>query len=93
MPHSKLTLYWLSICLIPLLSIAYILLNPAQTSSKHLLHGVVLACECVFLFKFVLFKTISAHLQKQFLLKKQLMQLFVPLILLALYICHHFGLF
>lgn len=85
--------YWLAVCLIPLATIAYIALNPAQTPSKHLLHGVVLACECVFLLKFVLFKVLAAHLKRQTGLRNRLAWLFAPLILLVFYICHYFGLF
>ncbi|MDO4640519.1 MAG: hypothetical protein Q4A84_02280 [Neisseria sp.] len=85
--------HWLIVCLIPLLTIAYFSVNPAQTPSKHLLNGIILACECTFLFKYVLFKVLAAHLKKQTALKKRLQWLFIPLVLSIAYTCHYFGLF
>lgn len=92
-PNTRLWQHWLIVCLIPGLTIAYLAVNPAQAPSQHLLNGIILACECTFLCKYVLFKVLTAHLKKQTALKKQLLWLFAPLALSITYACHYFGLF
>lgn len=89
---KNIILRWLIVCLIPLLTIAYFLLNPADETIKHarLVRGAILACECVFLAKFVLFEVVSHHLKDEMKEKKQTTLLFIPLFIFALYICHFF---
>jgi len=52
-----------------------------------------LACECAFLFKYVLFALVIHHLKGEFAYRRQTALLFLPLILLAVYIFYYFGAF
>ncbi|EGZ47450.1 hypothetical protein [Neisseria wadsworthii] len=90
---NNMLFHWLAVCLIPLVTIVYFTFNPAQTPANHLTYGIILACECVFLFKYVLFKFLAAHLKEQPQVKRQFARLFLPPVILTGYICHYFGLF
>ena len=52
-----------------------------------------LACECAFLFKYVLSALITHHLKGEFAYRRQTALLFLPLILLVVYIFYYFGAF
>ena len=52
-----------------------------------------LACECAFLFKYVLFALVTHHLKGEFVYRRQTALLFLPLILLVVYIFYYFGAF
>ena len=52
-----------------------------------------LACECAFLFKYVLFALITHHLKGEFAYRRQTALLFLPLILLVVYTFYYFGAF
>ena len=84
---------WLVVCLIPLATLAVFASNPPEDAAQHLINGIILACEATFLFKFVLFETIKHHLKQEFNLKRQTMLLFIPIILLIVYLFHYFGAF
>ncbi len=84
---------WLLVCLLPAATAAFFILKPAATPMQHLINGIILACECAFLFKFVLFEAIGHHLRQEHALKRQTLLLMLPLLVLILYICHYFGLF
>ena len=51
------------------------------------------ACECAFLFKYVLFALVIHHLKGEFAYRRQTAILFLPLILLVVYIFYYFGAF
>ncbi|WP_455024581.1 hypothetical protein [Neisseria elongata] len=51
-----------------------------------------LACECAFLFN-VLFALVTHHLKGEFAYRRQTALLFLPLILLVIYIFYYFGAF
>ncbi|MDO4877912.1 MAG: hypothetical protein Q3966_01270 [Neisseria sp.] len=85
---------WLAVCLIPAATVAFFLCFPSLPgSSDYLADGIVLACECVFLFKYVLLVCIVHHLRGEGRQKRQAAWLFLPPVLFALYICHYFGVF
>ncbi|WP_304668066.1 hypothetical protein [Neisseria polysaccharea] len=84
---------WLTVCLIPLATFAVFAANPPKDTAQHLINGIILACEATFLFKFILFETIKHHLKQEFDLKRQTMFLFIPIILLIVYLFHYFGAF
>ncbi|MBG8589148.1 hypothetical protein ELQ21_03945 [Neisseria meningitidis] len=84
---------WLVVCLIPLATLAVFAANPPEDKPQHLINGIILACEATFLFKFVLFDTIKHHLKQEFDLKRQTMLLFIPIVLLVVYLFHYFGAF
>lgn len=84
---------WLAVCLIPLATLAVFAVNPPEDAAQHLINGIILACEATFLFKFVLFDTIKHHLKQEFDLKRQIMLLFIPIVLLIVYLFHYFGAF
>ncbi len=84
---------WLVVCLIPLATLAVFVANPPEDKPQHLINGIILACEATFLFKFVLFDTIKHNLKQEFDLKRQTMLLFIPIILLIVYLFHYFGAF
>lgn len=84
---------WLIICLIPLITLAIFVVNPPEDEAQHLINGIILACEATFLFKFILFETIKHHLKQEFDLKRQTMLLFIPIVLLIVYLFHYFGTF
>jgi len=52
-----------------------------------------LACECAFLFKYVLFALVTHHLKGEFAYRRKTALLFLPLILLVVYIFYYFGAF
>ena len=84
---------WLIVCLIPLITLAIFVVNAPEDAAQHLINGIILACEATFLFKFILFDTIKHHLKQEFDLKRQTMFLFIPIILLIVYLFHYFGAF
>lgn len=81
-----------AVCIIPLLSILYFRLNPAEPdSTPFLLNGIILACEATFLFKFILFACIGHHLRGEHHEKKRTAWLFLPIALLIAYIVYYFA--
>lgn len=91
---KPLLIRWLLVCLLPLFTIAYFIFNPAeQGSTRFLINGIILACECAFLFKYILFALIGHHLRGEHAHKQHTAWQFTPLILFIAYICHYFGLF
>lgn len=91
--RKNMLLRWLIICLIPLLTLAATALSAPLSPIGHLIGGIVLACEAAFLFKFVLFETVKHHLKNEHALKRQIIWLFTPIVVLIIYICHYFGTF
>ena len=73
---------WLIVCLIPLITLAIFAVNPPKDAAQHLINGIILA-----------FETIKHHLKQEFDLKRQTMLLFIPIILLIVYLFHYFGAF
>ena len=84
---------WLIVCLIPLITLAIFVVNAPEDAAQYLINGIILACEATFLFKFILFETIKHHLKQEFDLKRQTMLLFIPIVLLIVYLFHYFGAF
>ncbi|MDO5059843.1 MAG: hypothetical protein Q4D82_07850 [Neisseria sp.] len=81
-----------AVCLIPLLTALYFALNPAERgSTQFLVNGIILACECAFLFKFILFACIGHHLRGEQREKKLTAWLFLPIVLLIAYIVYYFA--
>jgi len=69
---SPLPLRWLLVCLLPLFTAVYFHFFPATPgSSGFLINGIILACECAFLFKYVLFALITHHLKGEFAYRRQ----------------------
>lgn len=85
-------LRWIIICLIPIATIIYISCCTTDNTAKvdRLIYGIILACEAVFLFKWVLFETILHHLRKEYALKRKTIYLFFPIILLTIYCIIYF---
>ena len=66
-PNPPLPFRWLLVCLLPLFTAVYFHFFPATPgSSGFLINGIILACECAFLFKYVLFALITHHLKGEF---------------------------
>lgn len=84
---------WLAVCLIPLLTLAAFAVYPPPDKTQYFINGIILACEATFLFKFVLFDVIKHHLRQEPELKKHSLLLFVPIVLLIIYIFHYYGAF
>ena len=84
---------WLLVCLLPAVTALFFILRPSADDSAHLIRGIILACECAFLLKFVLFEAVGHHLRGEAALKRATLWLLLPLLVLLLYICHYFGLF
>lgn len=94
MPDSKnLLVKWLIVCLIPLITLLAFAIFPPHDHTQYLINGIILACEATFLFKFVLFDTIKHHLRQDPVAKRKTMLLFVPILLLIVYLFHYFGAF
>lgn len=91
--HSSLVWAWLIACAIPLLTLLAFALIPETSPLAHLIRGIILACEAVFLAKWVGFKVISHHLHGNHQAKKQVLWLLLVPLLLAIYLLHYFGLF
>mgnify|MGYP001690601802 CR=1 FL=1 len=90
---SPLPFRWLLVCLLPLFTAVYFHFFPATPgSSGFLINGIILACECAFLFN-VLFALITRHLKGEPTYRRQTSLLFLPLILLVVYIFYYFGAF
>ncbi|MFD1245595.1 hypothetical protein [Paralysiella testudinis] len=88
--RKNLTLRWLLVCLLPAATIAFFLLNPPASPLRHLINGIVLVCEAVFLLKWVLFEAIGHHLKQEHALKRQTLWLLLPISLLAAYCVFYF---
>lgn len=86
-------LRWLVVCLIPLATLLWFALNPPEDKTQHLINGIILACEATFLFKFILFNVIKHHLKQEPELKRQSIWMFIPIVLLIVYLFHYFGAF
>lgn len=81
-----------AVCIIPLLTVLYFLLNPAErNSTQFLINGIILACEATFLFKFILFACIGHHLRGEHEEKKRTAWLLLPIALLIAYIVYYFA--
>lgn len=84
---------WLVICLIPAVTIAVSVLTEPHDQADYLIFGIAIACEIVFLFKFVLFEVIKHRLKNEYALSKQTAVLFLPLLVFIVYLFHYFGAF
>ncbi len=84
---------WLAVCLIPLGTALWFSLNAPYSDTRHLINGIILVCEGVFLLKFVLFEAIAHHLKQEYTAKQQTLWLLLPLLLLSVYLLYYFGLF
>ncbi|ATD65141.1 hypothetical protein ACFPVS_10760 [Neisseria weixii] len=92
MNNSKgLLIRWLIVCLIPLFTMLAFALIPPPDHTQYLINGIILTCEATFLFKFVIFDVIKHHLKGEFELKRKTMLLFIPIVLLIVYLVHYFG--
>ena len=78
---SPLPFRWLLVCLLPLLTAVYFHFFPAVPGSSG------------FLIKYVLFALVTHHLKGEFAYRRQTALLFLPLILLVIYIFYYFGAF
>lgn len=87
---NKMIRNWLIVILIPLITIIYFQVFPVKEQLDHLIRGIILACESVFLFKLVLFGVILSHLRQEFNVKKQYYFLFIPVVLLIIYTTYYF---
>lgn len=81
---------WLAVCLLPPAAAAWFWFRPAADGTDYLINGIILACLCVFLFKYVLFALIGAHLRGDPAARKQAAWQFVPLLLFTVYIVFYF---
>lgn len=81
---------WFIVCLLPLAAAAWFALNPAADAADYLLNGIILACLCVFLIKYVLFALIGAHLRGDAAARKQAAWQLLPLAVFAAYIVGYF---
>lgn len=93
MSDSRIWVRWLIVCLIPLATRLSFAVFPPEDHTQYLINGIILACEATFLFKFVLFDVIKHHLRQESELKKQMLLLFVPIVILIVYLFHYFGAF
>lgn len=82
-----------AVTLLPAASALWFHLRPAANRTGFLIDGIIMACLCTFLFKYILFACISHRLRGEKRLQKQTALLFLPLALFALYICRYFGVF
>lgn len=81
----------LAVCLIPSATAVYFHFNPAERGSiPFLTNGAILACETVFLFKFILFSVIGHHLRGEKRERAYTACLFVPIALSACYTVYYF---
>lgn len=85
-----LAIRWTVVILVPALTLLYLALSPAQSPQQHLIHGIVLACEAVFLFKFVLFALIGHHLRQEKRQQRQTCWLLLPVAALIGYTVYYF---
>ncbi|ULJ61873.1 hypothetical protein [Wielerella bovis] len=85
MPNSILK-RWLIACLLPLGMIMWFTLNPAGTPIDHLINGIIMACAATFLFKYILFAAIMAHLRGEKNQRNQTLWQFVPVFGFVAYI-------
>lgn len=81
---------WLAVCLLPIAATVWFAFNSAADRSGHLLNGIILACLCVFLGKYVLFALIGAHLRGDTSTRKQAAWQFLPLAAFSAYIVWYF---
>ncbi len=92
MNDSKgLLIRWLIVCLMPIITMLAFVLIPPPDHTQYLINGIILACEATFLFKFVLFDVIKHHLKGEFELKRKTMLLFIPIVLLIIYLVYYFS--
>ena len=90
---KPLIIRWLAVCLIPLATLAVFAVNPPEDAAQPLITRLIRACEATILFKFVVFGTIKHPRKQEFDLKRQTMLLFIPIVLLIVYLFHYFGAF
>ncbi|MDO4433792.1 MAG: hypothetical protein Q4B82_04345 [Alysiella sp.] len=90
MNSQQTLLRWATVILIPSFTLAYFTFVPPKDNADRLINGIILACEAVFLFKFVLFAWIGHHLRDEISAKKQVYPLFIPIILLVAYTIYYF---
>lgn len=81
---------WAIVVLIPAVTLFCFAVFPAKDATDYLINGIILACEATFLFKFVLFAVIGHHLREEPQQKKQACWLFVPIVLLVVYVVYYF---
>lgn len=77
---------WLAVCLIPAALMLWSALNPAADAKAHLLNSIILSCACVFLFKYILFAAVAAHLRGDAPAKRQALLQLLPNTAFAAYI-------
>ena len=82
-----------AVTLLPAAAALWFHLRPAANRTGFLIDGIIMACLCTFLFKYILFACIGHRLRGEKRLQKQTALLFLPLALFALYICRYFGVF
>ncbi|MGF6147333.1 Uncharacterised protein [Kingella potus] len=90
---SPIPLRLAAVTLLPLLCALWFYFRPAANRTGFLIDGIIMACLCTFLFKYILFACIGHHLRGEMRLKRQTALLFLPLALFAAYICRYFGAF
>lgn len=86
-PHQR---RWLAVCLLPPLLAAVLAWRGAADAKTGMLHGIMLVCAAVFLFKYVLFALIGAHLRHDLPARRQAALQMLPLAAFALYIVYYF---
>lgn len=86
-PHQR---RWLVVCLLPLILAAVLAWRGAADAKDALLNGIMLVCGAVFLFKYVLFALIGAHLRQDSYGRRQAALQMLPLAVFVLYIVYYF---
>ena len=86
-PHQR---RWLAVCLLPLVLTAILAWRGAADAKTVLTNGIILACAAVFLFKYVLFALIGAHLRQDGYGRRQAALQMLPLAVFVLYIVYYF---
>ncbi len=91
-PPPKMWRRWLIVTAIPLLSLVWFWVAPPANATEHLVNGIILITEAVFLFKFVLFGAIVHHLRHEYAYRNRNAWLLLPLLLLGACILRYFAL-
>lgn len=89
--NKTLLIKTLIVCLLPVATVLFFSTQSTEVGSlSHLINGIIMACECVFLLKWIIFAMIAHHLRGEHALKTQTAWLLLPLMVFAGYIVFYF---